>query len=143
MTKTYVERTLETLVDFAAIHRDQMQAMTQHFDEALQRVTASIDALTIQVVQMNAGVKQNSQNIEKLTQAIERNTERVTQAIDRNTERVTQAIDRQIEAINGHLRVAEQQERTAQQNAANISDLTKLVTMQAATINTLMERLAS
>jgi archaellum component FlaC len=50
MTKSNTERTLETLVDFADVHRQQMRDMGEHFDSSMNRVTDSIDALTHQIV---------------------------------------------------------------------------------------------
>lgn len=111
--KSYVERTLETVVDFQALHRDQLTQMTQTFDESLGKIATSIDSLTIQVVQFNAGMKE----------------------LRDLSKQILQAISQQTDAINGHLRVAEQQ-------ASTVTELTKLVAMQAATANVLIERMS-
>lgn len=91
--KTNVERTLETLVEFADVHRQSLQGLTASID----RLTETVDKLAIQVGQNNQGVREM-----------------------RN-------------AIDGHLKVAEQQ-------SANISELTKLVAIQAQTVSTLVAR---
>lgn len=88
-------------------HRDLMEAIKTLSD----RITSNIDALTMQVVQMNVGIKQNSQNLDKLTQAIER----------QNT------------AIDGHLTVAREQ-------AANIAQLIELAKQQQATVEKFLSK---
>lgn len=137
--KTYTERTLDTLVEFSDLHQRRLQEMTEKFDAALGKVTQSIDSLTMQVVQMNVGTKQNSQNIDKLAQTTEKGLDRLTQNIDR----LAQIIERQNVAIDNHLRIAELNGKTAEQQAASISELTKLATTQAATVSRLLETIGS
>jgi len=117
MTKTNVERTLETLVEFADIQRQNLAKMLD-----------AIDALTIQMGVMSEGLV-------RLTNIVERQEARldgVTAAI----ERTNGAIQQQSASIDGHLRVAEQQ-------SASITELSKLVASQAAMVARLFERLAA
>lgn len=79
--------------------------------DILKSVASNLDALTIQVAQMNAGVKENSRNIDRLTVRIDNLTQ----------------------SVEGHLQVAQQQ-------ALNIGELSKLVATQAATVNRLLDR---
>ena len=119
MAKTSVERTLETLVDFADIHRRQMKEMGEHFDQSMERVTASIDALAVQVASFGSPIRELKE--------LNRQT---NQRIDKLTDQIAQLTD----AVNGHLEVAKQQ-------SSNISELTKLVATQASTVNLLIEKM--
>ena len=108
MTKTYVERTLETLVEFADVHRQSLTAQRE-----------SIDSLTHQVGLFTEGLT-------RLEILIERQESKI--------ERILEAIQQQTVAIDGHLRLAEAQAETAKAQAetakaqaSNIAALTRLV----------------
>ena len=101
MTKTYVERTLETLVEFADVHRQSLTTQRE-----------SIDALTHQVGVFTEGLT-------RLEILIERQEAKI--------ERILDAIQAQTVAIDGHVRVAEAQAKTAEAQAANIATLSRMV----------------
>ena len=101
MTKTYVERTLETLVEFADVHRQSLTTQRE-----------SIDALTHQVGVFTEGLT-------RLEILIERQEAKI--------ERILDAIQAQTVAIDGHLRLAEAQAKTAEAQAANIATLSRMV----------------
>lgn len=117
-------------------HRQAMEAIQKSGSETLAAIKESsdradakieelrlvINELAIQNVQLNAAVKATNAGIERLNQTLDT--------------RLTQLTD----SINGHLRVAEQQERTAQQNATNISELIAAVRQQAATVDRLLSK---
>ena len=98
-----VERTLETVVEFQDAHTQRLTAMTESFEAALAKVISAIDSLTVQVVQMNAGIKQNSQNIDKLERQIDRivNTfENQQKATNRQIDRIINTFENQQQATN-------------------------------------------
>ncbi|MEP0918976.1 hypothetical protein NC981_19265 [Leptolyngbya sp. DQ-M1] len=92
MPESFERQTLKTLVELLASVRDNDQT---NFD----RVTASIDALTLNIAQLAAQQKQTAANIDKLDGKL----------------------DRMITALDGHLALAQQQ-------SANIEALTRLAT---------------
>ena len=99
----------------------RIQNMDQRLTERLDRLTQiveklgnSIDVLTVQVTQFNAGMTE-------------------IKGLSRQT---LQSLDRQTEAINGHLKVAESQ-------SANTSELSKLVATQASTVDFLIRRVSA
>lgn len=92
--------------------------MDQRITERLDRITQTmetlsnrVDALTVQVTQFNSGMTE----------------------LKGLSRQILQALDRQVEAVNGHLKVAEQQ-------SGNISELAKLVATQASTVDFLIRR---
>ena len=119
MTQSKVERTLDTLVDFADAHRTQMRDMGEHFDRAMERITGAIESLSSRMNQFQVEM----------------------QELKDFNQQILHTIERQTLAIDGHLRVAEQQGRVAEQQAANIAELSRMVFDQQSTINRLLERL--
>jgi methyl-accepting chemotaxis protein len=83
-----------------------------------QRLTVKLDSI--------------AQNLETITDQLGRMTEHLTR-LENLADRVLGAIDKQTDAINNHLKLAEQQ-------AVNISELSKLVATQAATVDFLIRR---
>ncbi len=90
--KSTIEQTLETLVDLVDLQR-------KNADRDFSKLTASLDALTLNVAQLATQQKITASNIDQLRAAIER----------------------QNNAIDGHLSVAQAQ-------SANIAELTRLAT---------------
>lgn len=150
--KTYLERTAETIVEFAAAHQKALREMADRFDASIAKVNETLDELAIQNVQLNQGLKQQAKNIEKLTEAIDRQSQsfekqldRVITAIDRQAETIDRQsqsfekkfdqvmanLDRQSTIMESYLRMAEQNGRTAERQAETVAELTKLVVMQA------------
>jgi methyl-accepting chemotaxis protein len=128
MTKSNVERSIETLVDFADAHRTQMRDIGEHFDRAMERIAEAIASLSTRMAEFR---------------------EEIAELKDFN-QQILRTIERQTLAIDGHLRVAEQQGRVAEQQgriaeqqAANIAELTRMVVSQQSTINRLLERLTA
>jgi septal ring factor EnvC (AmiA/AmiB activator) len=90
--KSTIEQTLETLVDLVDLAR-------KNSDRDFSKLTASIDALTLNVAQLATQQKVTASNLDKLIATV----------------------DRQNIAIDGHLSVAQAQ-------AVNIAELTRLAT---------------
>ena len=90
--KNSIEQTLETLVDLVDLQR-------KHADRDFDKLTASIEALTLNVGQLATQQRATTASIDRLTAAIER----------------------QNNAIDGHLRLSEAQ-------SVNIAELTRLAT---------------
>ena len=91
--KSTIEQTLETLVDLVDLQR-------KHNDRDFSKLTASLEALALNVAQLATQQKITASNIDQLRAAIER----------------------QNISIEGHLRLSESQ-------SANIAELTKLATL--------------
>jgi len=90
--KNSIEQTLETLVDLVDLQR-------KHADRDFSKLTASLEALTLNVGQLATQQRATTASIDRLTAAIER----------------------QNNAIDGHLRLSEAQ-------SVNIAELTRLAT---------------
>lgn len=90
--KSSIEQTLETLVDLVDLQR-------KHADRDFSKLTASLEALTLNVGQLATQQRATTASIDRLTAAIER----------------------QNNAIDGHLRLSEAQ-------SVNIAELTRLAT---------------
>jgi septal ring factor EnvC (AmiA/AmiB activator) len=97
--KSSIEQTLETLVDLVDLQR-------KHADRDFSKLTASLEALALNVGQLAGQQKQTAANLDKVGDRIDR---------------LTAAIERQNNAIDGHLSVAQAQ-------AVNIAELTRLAT---------------
>lgn len=97
--KSNIERTLETLVELVDLQR-------KHGDRDFSKLTASLEALALNVGQLAGQQKQTAANLDKVGDRIDR---------------LTAAIERQNNAIDGHLSVAQAQ-------SANIAELTRLAT---------------
>lgn len=100
---------------------DRIVEIQQKTEQTIDTLSNRIDALTVQVVQFNSGMTE----------------------LKGLARQILQALDRQTDAINGHLRVAEEQTKAAQQQSTNINELSKLVATQAATVDFLIRRTAS
>lgn len=94
--------------------QSQLEATEARIYTMDQHITERLDRMTVQVVQLN--------ELKGLARQI-------LQALDRQLE----AINNQTAAINGQLQVAQQQ-------SANITELSKLVATQAATVDFLIRR---
>lgn len=119
--KTYTERTLETLVELTDLQRKSIEALRESLSVMNSQLGDRIGELSLNLAQSNSlnnevkgMIRQQSQNIDRLTQTVER-----------------LAL-----SIDGHLQVAQQQ-------SANIAELTKLVTAQANTVNRLLDRMVA
>ena len=119
--KTYTERTLETLVELTDLQRKSIEALRESLSLMNTQLGDRIGELSLNLAQSNSlnnevkgMIRQQSQNIDRLTQTVER-----------------LAL-----SIDGHLQVAQQQ-------SANIAELTKLVTAQANTVNRLLDRMVA
>lgn len=97
--KSHLERSLETLVDLSELSRKSTSA-------GFDKLTASIEHLTLNIGQLATQQKATVNNLDRLGDRIDR---------------LTAAIERQNQAIDGHLRLSEAQ-------AANIAELTRLAT---------------
>ncbi|NEQ20167.1 MAG: hypothetical protein F6K28_13160 [Microcoleus sp. SIO2G3] len=128
-------------------------------DNLADLIAASREVAERQMSSLNAAVERTTQNVDRAVQNMERSAERMEQsasrietqvgvmsehltAIDIKIERLADKIDgltdqiRELtNAVNGHLRVAEKQ-------ADNITELTKLVAIQANTVAVLINRTA-
>lgn len=120
--KTCLERTLETVVEFQSTHTQKLTAMTESFEADLAKVMTALDALTIQVIQMNTGIKQNSQNIDKL---------------ERQLDRIVNIFDTQQQVANKQL------DRIANTIANTLENQQQLVNKQAETASMLVQTVAT
>ena len=114
MAENFSHKAMNSLLES---HQLSREAMEKGFD----RVQKTIEEMALQVGQLSQQMKIHSQNIGRLEGAIERLTA----------------------SVDNHLKLAEQQNETAKMQAANISDLTRLVATQSETVNRLLERLAA
>ncbi|MBI4739877.1 hypothetical protein HY772_10195 [Candidatus Woesearchaeota archaeon] len=80
MSKPFVERTLETLVDFADIHR---QALSQT-NENINALTAQIGVLSESVTRLEIQVERIANTTEAQTDTVNRLTRLVEQLVSRN-----------------------------------------------------------
>lgn len=106
MAKTYIEQTLETLVELVDLARKQSDKRFDHVNESFEQVNKSIDNLAVNVGQLAVQQRQAATNIDRLGERIER---------------LITAVERQNAAIDGHLRLSEAQ-------STNIAELTRLAT---------------
>ncbi|MBW4422193.1 MAG: hypothetical protein KME13_23760 [Myxacorys californica WJT36-NPBG1] len=97
--KSHLERSLETLVDLSEMSRKSTAA-------GFDRMTAAIEALTLNVGQMASQQRYTTASIDRLIEGVTR---------------LEASVERQNAAIDGHLRLSEAQ-------AANIAELTRLAT---------------
>lgn len=104
------------------------QLTREAIEQGFEQTRASIDALDVQIGQLSQLIKQQTQNIGRIETSVERE----------NT-----SIGRLPASVDNYLKLAEQQNETAKMQAANISDLTRLVATQSETVNRLLERLAA
>lgn len=101
--KSNIEQTLETLVDLVDLQR-------KHADRDFNKLTASLEALTLNVGQLATQQKATASNID-----------RMADRLDTSINRLITAVERQNNAIDGHLRLSEAQ-------SVNIAELTRLAT---------------
>ena len=97
--KSSIDRARETLIDLSALDRKSTAA-------GFERLTATVEALTLNVGQLAGQQKYTTASIDRLVEAIIR---------------LESAVARQNSAIDGHLRLSGAQ-------AANIAELTRLAT---------------
>lgn len=136
---------IESLADLISASRETAERQMSSLNAAVERTTQNVDRAVEEM-------KQSAQNIERSANRIEQSSLRVEQqvgvmsehltAIDIKIERLTDridrlaaAIERQAQSIDGHLDIAKQQ-------SVNITELTKLVAIQANTVATLISRTA-
>jgi len=100
---------------------DSNQALRESIVAGFAEVNKSLDTVAVNIAQLSQMVKQQSQSIDRLTDRIDRLTERI--------DRLASTVERQAQSIDAHLLVAQQQ-------AANVAQLTTLA-------NTLLQRLAA
>lgn len=93
MPESFEKQTLKTIVELVVTQRD-------NDERNFNKVTASIEALTLNIAQLTAQQKQTANNLDK----------------------IGERLDRMITAIDSHLAVAQSQ-------SANIAGLTELGTM--------------
>ena len=114
-------------------------------DRRLEALAATVERTSQNVDRALEGMRQSADRMEQSAERVERQvglmSEHLT-AIDIKNERLADKIDRRADrideltkAVNGHLEVAKLQ-------SANISELTKLVAIQANTVATLISRTA-
>lgn len=106
MAKTYLEQTLETLIELVDLARKGSDKKFDRVNESFEQVNKSIDALAVNVGQLAVQQRQTASNLDRLGDRIDR---------------LTAAVERQNSAIDGHLRLSEAQ-------SANIAELTRLAT---------------
>ncbi|MGI0495108.1 hypothetical protein ACN4EG_25265 [Alkalinema pantanalense CENA528] len=101
-------------------------------DDALKRLTETLhlyrEVHDRSFETLNSKIEDLAVQVSHLTSSVDR----MASSVDR----MAAAVERQTTAIDGHLAVAQQQ-------SANIAELTKLVSTQAATVNTLINRIAA
>ena len=114
MTKSQLDRTLDTLVDFADLNRQALTRLAESIETGNRQLVSRIDDLAVKI-------GEQSQSIDRLTQSVDR---------------TAQTVDRLAKSVDGHLKVAEQQ-------SLNIMKLSELVATQAATVNKLLDRVAA
>ncbi len=93
--------------------------MTESFEAALAKVMSALDALTIQVVQMNAGIKQNSQNIDKL----ERQLDRMANTFDNQQQATNKQLDRIANTLENQQQLVNKQAETASMLVQTVATL--------------------
>ncbi len=115
-----------------------------------EAIAASREVADRRINALNAAVERTTQNVDRALEGMQRSADRMEQSADRiehqvglmsehltaidiKIERLTDQIRELTNAVNGHLRVAEKQ-------ADNITELTKLVAIQANTVATLISR---
>jgi archaellum component FlaC len=115
-----------------------------------EAIAASREVADRRIDALQAAVERTTQNVDRAVEAMQQSADRIEQsanrvehqvgvlsehltAIDIKIERLADRIDELTRAVNGHLEVAKQQ-------SANISELTKLVAIQANTVATLISR---
>lgn len=119
-------------------------------DRLMESVAASREIGERRINALSAVVERTSQNVDRALAGIEQSADRIEQsslrveqqvgvmsehlmAIDIKIERLTDEIRELTRAVNSHLKVAEKQ-------AENITELTKLVAIQANTVATLISK---
>ena len=128
MAENFSHKAMNSLLESHQLTREAIE-------RGFEKTWASIEAMSVQIGQLSQLIKQQSQNIGRL----ETSVERVNTSIDR----VNTSIEQLTASVDNHLRLAEQQNETAKMQAANISDLTRLVATHSETVNRLLERLAA
>jgi len=71
VSETRVDFTLETLVEFAALHRKQVQEMGEHFEASMVKINSTMDELAIQTAQLDSQIKKTNQTVERLDTAVD------------------------------------------------------------------------
>jgi methyl-accepting chemotaxis protein len=122
-----IDRLMESVALSREVGERRDQALERAIDSSNQTVTRAVDEIRGSATSM-------AQSADRIEQQVGRMSEHLM-AIDIKIERLTDEIRELTRAVNSHLKVAEKQ-------ADNISELTKLVAIQANTVATLISRTA-
>ncbi|NEP58761.1 MAG: hypothetical protein F6K31_17370 [Symploca sp. SIO2G7] len=112
-------------------------------DRQLSALAATVEKASQTAERTNQTVERTNQNIDRAVEGMQQSADRIERqvglmsehltTIDIKIEGLAERIDALMSSINGHLKVAEKQ-------ADNITELTKLVAIQANTVATLINR---
>ncbi|MBE9182463.1 hypothetical protein IQ268_28340 [Oculatella sp. LEGE 06141] len=136
MTKTYVERTLETLVEFADIQRSSLNRLTENIETMNSNLSANIETAN---QKLSTNIERTNQNINLLSERLDTLTSRVdTIAVQISSftggMNELKGLSRQIvQAIEGDRQVALQQ-------TENVSQLIELAKQQQAMVERIMSK---
>lgn len=119
----------DSLADIISILVDQVGRMGETMEQSNAQLVNRIDDLAVQIGSQVESIGKLEKSIDRLTE----NIDRVNSNIDHMNSNIDQRLNQLAQSIDGHLRVAEAQ-------TANITELTKLVATQAATVNKLLDR---
>lgn len=114
----------DNLAESIAINREVAERQMSNLNAAVERTTQNVDR----------AVEEIKQSVDRIEHQVGVMSERST-LVDIKIERLADQIRELTNAVNGHLRVAEKQ-------ADNITELTKLVAIQANTVAALINRTA-
>lgn len=134
----YSNKAIDRLLESVAISREvgerRDQALERAIESSNQTVTRAVDEIRLSASNMAQSANRVEQQVGVMSEhmmAIDIKIERLTDRIDR----LAAVIERQAQSIDGHLEIAKQQ-------SVNITELTKLVAIQANTVATLISRTA-
>ena len=119
MTKTQLDRTLDTLVDFADINRQALTRLTESMETGNRELNASIDRLGNRIDQMGDRIERG---IDKLGGKIDDLAAQISVLGDK-IDRVATVTENQSVHIDKLLALAQQQQTLAQQQAQTVDRL--------------------
>jgi prefoldin subunit 5 len=119
--KTYVERTLETVVEFQDTHTQRLAAMAERFEADLAKVMTALNALESPVVQTSVGIKQNSQNSDEP----EQQPDRIVNTFDNQQQVANKQLDRIARTLENQQQLVNKQAETASILAQGVKTLTQ------------------
>ena len=129
-------RTIQSLIDSIAASREVADRQIAALNAAVDRTEAAVERTTQNV---DRAVMEMRQSADRIEHQVGLMSEHLTR-IDLKIEQLADRIHELTIAVNGHLRVAEQQAINISKQADNIGELTKLVAAQANTVAAMINR---